>query len=84
MAARGVRVFVFLAGGVVFRLLWSKEGISSGAAAAVAKPIQRAAASPYEVDFQLANPINKAAKLKLESVSLLSTASPGTLHGLVA
>jgi len=41
-------------GGVVFRLPWSKEWISSGAAAVLAKQIQGAAASPYEVDFQLA------------------------------
>ena len=54
-------------GGVVFRLPWSKEWISIGAAAALAKQIQGAAASPYEVDFQLATPINKAAKLKLEA-----------------
>lgn len=51
--------------GVVLRLPWSKEWISSGAA--LAKQIQRAAASPYEVDFQLATPMNKSAKLKLET-----------------
>ncbi|HEX8894729.1 MAG TPA: hypothetical protein VF783_15475 [Terriglobales bacterium] len=50
--------------GVVLRLPRSKEWISPGAA--LAKQIQRAAASPYEVDFQLATPMNKAAKLKLE------------------
>jgi hypothetical protein len=44
-----------------------KSGVSSGASLTLAKRIQHAAASPYVVDFQLATPINKSGKLKLET-----------------
>jgi hypothetical protein len=90
LAARGIRVFVFLVdpgvyktpeereapenmedlardtGGIVFRLPWSKEWIAGGGAAGMAKQVQHATASPYLVDLQLAAPISKSAKLKLE------------------
>jgi hypothetical protein len=41
--------------------------MSNGESSTLAKQIQRAAASPNEVDFQRDAPITKSAKLKLET-----------------
>ncbi len=56
-----------LTGGALLKFPWSKEWLSSGEAAANIKEIREQVASPYQVDFQLASPLNKEAKLKLEA-----------------
>jgi len=111
LAARGIRVFVFLVdsgeyktpeereapenmeglasatGGIVFRPPWSKEWITGGGAREMAKQIQHAAASPYRVDFRLTAPINKSAKLKLETSldpKLFTLAYPRHLEPCIA
>lgn len=74
-------------GGTVFRLPWSKEWLSSGGASVAAKQIRNAVASPYQIDFQLAAPINKAAKLKLEvqaDPKLFTVAYPRRLEPCIA
>jgi hypothetical protein len=54
-------------GGIVFRVPWSKEWITSGGAAGMVKQVQRATSSPYIVDLQLAAPFSKSTKLRLDT-----------------
>jgi hypothetical protein len=53
-------------GGLLLRLPWSKDWVSGGGASALAKRVREAAASPYEVQFQLPGAITKSSKLKIE------------------
>ncbi|HEY4933346.1 MAG TPA: hypothetical protein VII23_17425 [Terriglobales bacterium] len=56
-----------LTGGFLFRLPQSSGWLNTGEAAIVAKQIRETVSSPYQVVFQLAAPLTKPSKLKLET-----------------
>jgi hypothetical protein len=57
-----------LTGGFLFRFPFSGKWVTTGEAAAAVKQVREQVASPYRLNFQLATPLRKEAKLKVETL----------------